>query len=141
MAIEGLSVAASGRRAFVLRHLARARGWRRVWPKIPAMWLLVWAASACVQTRADVTPSPTAACTARLIVRFADERGVPAWDTLSNAVGAQIVARSTIGAALYAVDLSVAGPQADCDAATERLRRLPEVRYVELDRRRRIDAR
>jgi hypothetical protein len=104
--------------------------------------LLVWGACGCAQTGDDVIANPQAhACEVRLIVGFANGSGELKADALTEAAGAKIEIRSSIGPSMYAVDLTAEGSADACRSAVDRLKRMAGIRFVEPDSRRRAHAR
>jgi hypothetical protein len=93
------------------------------------------AANACAQPRGDAR-EPT--CSVQVIVALQSSPDSALVADLGRASGARLELVRAMTSNLHLFSLTAAGPQAECNAAMERLRRDARVRSVDLDQRRQI---
>jgi hypothetical protein len=118
-----------------MRNEVRRRHRLGVWPRF-GLVLLSGATAACAQPRDDAREP--AGCSLQAIVAL-QQAPVPSFVAdLSRASGARLELVRTMTSDIHLFSLTAPGPEAECVAALERLRRDPRVRSVDLDQRRQI---
>ena len=107
--------------------------------RIAVFALLCSVAAACAQPREDARGADRARdCELRVIASLPSAPDAALLADLGRSSGSRLELASAIGANLYALTLTTAGPAEQCRAAMERLRRDARVRSVEVDARREI---
>lgn len=106
---------------------------------MPRSLLLVFgcAAAACAQPRDDRV---AASCSERIIVTLQSAPTDELVADLRRVSGAQLELVRTMTSNLHLFSLTAVGPEAECTAAVERLRRDSRVRAVDLDQRRQVQS-
>ena len=107
-----------------------------VWPRV-ALVFLSCATAACAQPRSDAA-APGGSCSVQAIValQVAPEPALIA--ELGRVSGVRLELVRTMTTNLHLFSVNAPGPESECMAAIERLRRDPRVRSVDLDQRRQI---
>jgi hypothetical protein len=96
------------------------------------------AAAACAQPRDDGARSP--GCGVRVIVALQPSPDDALVADLARVSGVRLELVRTMTSNLHLFAMTAAGPEPECTAAIERLRRDPRVRSVDLDQRRKIQS-
>jgi hypothetical protein len=104
-----------------------------------ALLALGCAAAACAQPRDETASAP--GCTVQVIVTLQSAPEDALVADLARVTGARLELVRSMTSNLHLFSLEAQGPQPECDAAVERLRRDPRVRSVDLDRRRQTQPR
>jgi hypothetical protein len=107
---------------------------------VPRSLLLIFgcAAAACAQPRDEAFASPS--CSLRVIVTLESSPDDALIADLGRASRARLELVRTMTSNLHLFTLAADGPEQECAAAIERLRRDPRVRAVDLDQRRQIQS-
>jgi hypothetical protein len=101
-----------------------------------AFLVLGCVAAACAQPRDEIASAPS--CALRIIVTLQSAPDEALVDDLDRVSGARLELLRTMTSNLYLFSLEGQGPEPECDAAVERLRRDPRVRAVDRDERRQV---
>ena len=108
---------------------------------LPRSLLLILgcAAAACAQPRDDRARAGES-CSVRVIVALQPAPDDALIAELGRVSGARLELVRTMTSNLHLFALTASGPEPECSAAIERLRRDPRVRAVDLDQRRQIQS-
>ena len=101
-----------------------------------AFLALCCAAAACAQPGDQLASTPR--CALRIIVTLPSAPDEALVADLDRVSGARLELLRTMTPSLHLFSLEAQGPETECDAAVERLRRDPRVRAVDRDERRQI---